>query len=589
MPRTLFVNPFKSHSPDEFPHVLRPLDTAPLRASASAEPRPSTAPTTSDRRDSDKTEEKDTTDNHLGRPDSNASSGVVNHGMTIDALKAEILADVAASDADTPYDRKAKVINRALQDMGMGKYQWELFALCGGGWMADNLWLQGVALTLPQLSAEFGVSETEVRYTTLALFLGLCIGASFWGTASDVVGRRLAFNLTLFLAGAFGLASGGGPNWMGTCALYACIGLGVGGNLPVDGALFLEFLPQTSGNLLTLLSVFWPVGNLMASLLAWAYIPNFSCVSGAPCTKENNMGWRYLILTLGAVTFAMFVCRFFLFHLYESPKFLLSRGRQREAVATVYGIASYNKTHTWLTEEILNYVGGDADVTGEDVKMSTFQIVKRSLSRFSLKRFGSLFQDKKIGLTTGLLWFQWATIGMAYPLFNAFLPQYLANSGGGGGVDNSTSTVYRNYAITAIVGVPGSLIACYTVDIKYIGRKGTMAIATVITGVFVFLFTISTDAGFQLGMTCMEAFFQNIMYGVLYAYTPEVFPAPIRGTATGMSSFLNRVAGLCAPIVAVQAGGSNPKAPIYASGALFIAAFFTMLMLPIETRGKQTL
>ena len=126
--------------------------------------------------------------------------------------------------------------------------------------------LQGVALTLPQLSAEFGVSETEVRYTTLALFLGLCIGASFWGTASDVIGRRLAFNFTLFLAGVFGLASGGGPNWIGTCALYACIGLGVGGNLPVDGALFLEFLPQTSGNLLTLLSVFWPVGNLIASL-----------------------------------------------------------------------------------------------------------------------------------------------------------------------------------------------------------------------------------------------------------------------------------------------------------------------------------
>jgi hypothetical protein len=26
--------------------------------------------------------------------------------------------------------------------MGMGRYQWQLFALCGGGWMADNLWLQ---------------------------------------------------------------------------------------------------------------------------------------------------------------------------------------------------------------------------------------------------------------------------------------------------------------------------------------------------------------------------------------------------------------------------------------------------------------
>ncbi|KAF1921820.1 major facilitator superfamily domain-containing protein [Ampelomyces quisqualis] len=581
MPRTVFVNPFKSHDVSEFPGVLQPLDQAPQRASITTNQR---APIAAAEREKPNKDDEPK-DDVLRRPDSYASSGIVNHGMTLEALKAEILADVAASDTDTPYDRKSKVINRALQDMGMGKYQWELFALCGGGWMADNLWLQGVALTLPQLSAEFGISETEVRYTTLALFLGLCIGASFWGIASDVLGRRLAFNFTLFLAGVFGLASGGGPNWIGTCALYACIGLGVGGNLPVDGALFLEFLPQTSGNLLTLLSVFWPVGNLIASLLAWAYIPNFSCSAGQPCTAESNMGWRYLILTLGAITFTMFVCRFFFFHLYESPKFLLSRGRQAEAVATVYGIAAHNKTTTWLTEDILNFVGGDPEATGEDVKMSTLQIIKRSLGRFSMKRFSALFADQKLGITTCLLWFQWTTI--AYPLFNAFLPQYLANSGGG--VENDTSTVYRNYAISAIVGVPGSLLACYTVDIKHIGRKGTMSIATVITGVFVFLFTISSDSDFQLAFTCLEAFFQNVMYGVLYAYTPEVFPAPIRGTGTGMSSFLNRVAGLCAPIVAIQAGGSNPKAPIYASGGLFIAAFFSMLLLPIETRGKQTL
>ncbi|KAH7357667.1 major facilitator superfamily domain-containing protein [Pyrenochaeta sp. MPI-SDFR-AT-0127] len=585
MPRTKFVNPFKSHDIAEFPGVLIPLDQATHFDSQSSH---HDAPfATLDRRESDKTTTNEKPEGFPTRPNSDASSGVVNHGMTLAALKAEIEADVAASDADTPYDRKAKVINKALQDMGMGRYQWELFALCGGGWMADNLWLQGIALTLPQLSNEFGVSETKVRYTTLSLFLGLCLGASFWGIASDVIGRRLAFNFTLFLAGIFGLASGGGSNWIGTCALYACIGLGVGGNLPVDGALFLEFLPQTSGNLLTLLSVFWPVGNLIASLLAWAYIPNFSCVPGAKCNKADNMGWRYLILTLGAITFAMFICRFFFFHLYESPKFLLSRGRQAEAVATVYGIATYNKTHTWLTEDILNQIGGNPDATGEDTKLSMFEIVKRSLGRFSFKRFRALFQDKKIGLTTALLWFQWITIGMAYPLFNAFLPQYLANSGGA--VENDTSTVYRNYAITAVVGVPGSLVAAYAVELKYVGRKGTMAIGTVITGVFVFLFTISTDSNFQLAFTCLEAFFQNISYGVIYAYTPEVFPAPIRGTGTGICSFLNRVAGLCAPIVAIQSGGSNPKTPIYASGGLFLAAFFSMLILPIETRGKQTL
>lgn len=116
------------------------------------------------------------------------------------------------------------------------------------------------------MTSEFGPSETQVRYTTCAAFLGLCIGASFWGIASDVIGRRIAFNATLFVAGVFGLAIGGGNTWIGTCGLFASLGVGIGGNLPVDGALFLEFLPMASGSMLTLLSVWWPLGQLIASL-----------------------------------------------------------------------------------------------------------------------------------------------------------------------------------------------------------------------------------------------------------------------------------------------------------------------------------
>ena len=157
----------------------------------------------------------------------------VGSAYTLQGLKAEIDLDIAASGHDTMYDRKSKVINKAIQDIGMGPYQWKLFGLCGFGWLADNMWLQGVALTLPQLTAEFGPDATQVRYTTCATFIGLCIGASFWGVASDIIGRRLAFNTTLFIAGVFGLAVGGGNSWIGTCALYSCLGLGVGGNLYV--------------------------------------------------------------------------------------------------------------------------------------------------------------------------------------------------------------------------------------------------------------------------------------------------------------------------------------------------------------------
>lgn len=239
------------------------------------------------------------------------------------------------------------------------------------------------------------------------------------------------------------------------------------------------------------------------SIVAWGFLGG----NYAP-----DKGWRYFVYTMGTLTFFMFLARFALFHLFESPKFLLSRGRQSEAVAVVHGMAAKNRTKTWLTEDIPNAIGGDPAAKDANT-LSTAEIVKRKLAAFSGDRIGPLFHTKKLGWTTGLLWFCWATIGMGYPLFNAFLPQYLANGKGSDGEAVSTNITYRNYAITSVVGVPGSIIACYTVDIKYIGRKGTMAIATMLSGIFLFLFTLSADSNYQVGFSSVEAFFQNIMYG----------------------------------------------------------------------------
>jgi hypothetical protein len=120
-------------------------------------------------------------------------------------------------------------------------------------------------------------------------------------------------------------------------------------------------------------------------MLAWAFVPNFSCETAATCTKANNWGWRYLVLTLGAITFVMFLCRFFFFTLYESPKFLVSRGRQDEAVAAVQGIAYKNRTTTWLTEEILNEIGGYPEENKKQ-SLSSIEIIKRSFERFSVQQ-----------------------------------------------------------------------------------------------------------------------------------------------------------------------------------------------------------
>lgn len=33
---------------------------------------------------------------------------------------------------------KSRLVNKAIQDIGMGRYNWQLFVLCGFGWFADK-------------------------------------------------------------------------------------------------------------------------------------------------------------------------------------------------------------------------------------------------------------------------------------------------------------------------------------------------------------------------------------------------------------------------------------------------------------------
>lgn len=432
-----------------------------------------------------------------------------------------------------------------------------------------------------------------MRYTTSALFLGLSLGSSVWGIGSDYLGRRIAFNMTLLITSVFGIMAAYAQSWAGVCFFFAALGFGVGGSLPVDGALFLEFLPDASSALLTLLSVWWPFGQLVSSLVAWYFVGNWPV----------EQGWRYFVVTIGIITFAMFVLRFFCFHLLESPKFLLNKGRQQEAVAVVHGIAHRNGTKTWLTSEILDLVACSEEDEGiphvaEKLRPSlNIDFVKEKIREFSEDRIRPLFKTKTLGLATALIWFSWATIGMGYPLFNAFLPQYLSRGHAeSSSIQSETAAIlpetYRNYAIASVMGVPGSLLAAYLVDSPspFFGRRGTLALSTLVSAIGLFLFVIfGNSSGSQLFFSCVEAFAQNIMYGVLYAFTPEIFPAPVRGAGTGVASFLNRITGLMAPVLAAVLPGDGATAPIYMSAILILSAFVGICMIPVETRGAQRL
>ena len=40
---------------------------------------------------------------------------------------------------DEVYERKIAILNQALIDIGMGGFQWKIFAMTGFGWFVDNV------------------------------------------------------------------------------------------------------------------------------------------------------------------------------------------------------------------------------------------------------------------------------------------------------------------------------------------------------------------------------------------------------------------------------------------------------------------
>lgn len=170
---------------------------------------------------------------------------------------------------DPVYEAKANVLNNAVQAIGMGSYQWKLFFVVGFGWASDNLWPIVTSLILPQIALEFNVNHPP--FLSLAQNIGLLVGAMFWGFGCDIFGRKWAFNLTIGITALWGLVAAGSPNLVALGCFAAFWSTGVGGNLPVDSAIFLEFLPGSHQYLLTVLSVFWALAQIFATLVACKY------------------------------------------------------------------------------------------------------------------------------------------------------------------------------------------------------------------------------------------------------------------------------------------------------------------------------
>lgn len=313
----------------------------------------------------------------------------------------------------------------------------------------------------------------------------MLVGALFWGIGADIIGRKIAFNVSLLICSIFAIVAGASPNWEVLGLFVALSSFGAGGNLVLDTAVFLEYLPSYKQWMLTLMAAWWGIGQLIAGAFAWAFIPSFSCQDpsvypdAAPCTKSNNQGWRYIWYSSGALVFVMSILRITVIRLKETPKFLVGEGRDAECVEVLQMIATkYNRPLSLTIEQM--------EACGTIERGATHSKSKLGLGEIGVHLRG-LFATKRIGLSTSLIWLSWTLIGLAYPLYNVFLPAYLASRGAAFG-EPSPYITWRNYTLVNFSGIWGPVLAGWMCGTR-LGRKYTMVVGALITMAFFFAYT----------------------------------------------------------------------------------------------------
>jgi putative MFS transporter len=139
------------------------------------------------------------------------------------------------------------------------------------------------------------------------------------------------------------------------------------------------------------------------------------------------------------------------------------------------------------------------------------------------------------------LWAVWFAIAFSYYGMFLWLPSVLVDKG------FSMIQSFRYVLLMTLAQLPGYFAAAYFVE-KW-GRKRTLSIFLVLSGVMSVGFGLSNSISMLLLTGSLLSFFNLGAWGALYAYTPENYPTEIRAVGTGFAASFGRIGSVIAPFL----------------------------------------
>jgi SP family sugar:H+ symporter-like MFS transporter len=408
-------------------------------------------------------------------------------------------------------------------------------------------------------------------FTVASLLIGCFIGAFFAGRLADLVGRRNTMMLAalLFLAGA--LVQGAATSQIVFVIARICGGMAVGAASVLSPAYISEVAPaQIRGRLTTVQQIMIITGLTAAFLVNY-----FLAATAGVSTAKFWLGidaWRWMYL-MQAVPAAIFLIA--LFFIPESPRYLVSKGRQEKATSVLTSLFGASVASAKL-DEIRATFAEDHRPRLSDIRSPSGGIRKVVWAGIMLAAFQQFVGINVIFYYGATLW-------------------QLA------GFSESQSLLIN------IVSGAVSIAACFLTIavIDKIGRKPILLIGS--AGMAVTLFAMvyafshgSLDAqgnlvlSRELGTIAVVAanlyvIFFNFSWGpVMWVMLGEMFPNQIRGSALAVCGFVqwfsNFLISFSFPVMAKNLG-LTVSYTFYAVSA--VISYFLVQKLVHETRGVE--
>ncbi|XP_035891142.1 organic cation transporter protein-like [Anopheles stephensi] len=386
--------------------------------------------------------------------------------------------------------------------------------------------------------------RTALRSTVqVALSIGKFVGASSFGVISDKYGRKTSFSIAATLYIVAGLLTTFSPVYI--LLLLGRIGLGASasGVFYPAFALLTENIGKRHRSWMSIAFNFsYPVGMLCLALAAYLIGP-----------------WRDLSLALTVPSFLLVIHLYFL---VESPRWLLSKGRERKAYRMVFGHSAPQELVDSATVAEKNQ-GADAEADPPTVPFGTR--LKQSFSEFT-KLYGTPVLCRRALICH----FTWCITSLCYYVTALNADNFAANR-----------NVY--VATTGSVDIVAYILSM--IVLAYFGRRSSSFCFFLYAGIclLVVLAIPPTNTTLLVTLAMLGRVGITAVYAIVTLHTAELFPTEIRNTALGICSTMAHVGSIAAPYITDLLGRLAWWIPTTICGCSVLLAGALTLLHP-ETR-----